>query len=213
MDFVTRLLFEDLAVLLLASAGATAVALGIHRRQFTSRSRRNVWITLATCAGLITLQYLVNTDREKVEALVRNLVVAVDATDMDAIATAFDRDGVALGAGDPSESFPHETFIQAIRLGLQDHEIDEARTTNVRVRITGDQATVEFSVTCDLSDRSGLQGRRPSFWELHCVHRPEGWKLDHVVSGNLGLEGIGPAVNVINRLERWCAFVTQTLDP
>ena len=90
IDFLRRLLFEDLPLLLLAQAVAMAVVLAVHRRWMTRRSRRLVWIGLALCAALVALQVFVVTDREALTQMVQTLARAVDQGDMDTIADKLD---------------------------------------------------------------------------------------------------------------------------
>src|SRR5688572_6622536 len=78
LDFFTRLLFEDFWVLAAFAAPVFIVALAIHRRRLTSRTKRGVQITIGCFLLILAVQYLVVTDREAIEKLIRTLARAVD---------------------------------------------------------------------------------------------------------------------------------------
>ena len=171
LDYVTRLLFEDLPLLLVAEAIALAVVLAIHRRQFTPQTRRAVWITLGVCVTFIVIQSLVTTKREALEAMVSALARAVDDGDVPAIAERID------------EEFRHgnddkEAFLDGVvKQTLQRWQVDEAKVAGFKIEIDGDTATVSFRAHCDCRSDNPVQYSVPSFWTLNCVHRPDGWKL------------------------------------
>ncbi len=213
MEHLSRLFFEDRVLLLLAEVAALAVALAVHRRRMTPRSRRNVWMMLAVCAALLAIQHLVQTDREKIETRITGLVQAVDQGDIAAVAACLDDEGVDLGSGLNFEFYEKETFVQAISLSLQTYQVDEARVGGFEIKINGDQAVVSFRVACDLSNQGGRLGRRPNFWKVHCVRRPEGWRLDQIISGKFGVEGFGPDLDIMAALKNWCSQARHALQP
>ena len=157
LDAVSRLLFEDLMLLLVAEMIALAVVLAIHRRQMTPQSKRLVWVTLAVCGLLIGIQHLTVTRREALQQMIVELAEAVDAGDVAGIADRLD-DGFTWKRLDKS------AFVEQVRDRLRRWQIDEASVGGVRIEITGDRATVSCRGKCDW--RSGEQVRHgvPSAW-------------------------------------------------
>lgn len=204
MDYLTRLLFEDLVLLLLASVLALAVALGIHRRRQSDRSRRGVWITLGVCALLIVVQHLVVTDRQQITEMLKTLGRAVDEGDVGTIADCLDPAGVTLGAGVRRETFEKEVFVLASSLGLQTYRVDQVSIGGIEIDVRGDLAVVNFRVSCELGDDRGrFGGRQPSFWTVHCARTADGWRISQIVSGKLGIEGFGHDLDIIPYLLTW----------
>jgi hypothetical protein len=185
MEHIRRLLFEDRVLLLLVCVAGLAIALGYHRRHLNDKSRRGVWITLGVCALLLLMQALIKTDRERLEGIVHSLVEAVDAGDMATIASSFDPEGVRIGTGVHQAEFEHAVFVNGTRLGLETWSIDEAGAGSFEFEVEGDKALVTFRASCQISNQKGLAGRPNSRWELHFRRRPEGWKIDQIISGEI----------------------------
>lgn len=180
LDFLTSLLFESLPLLLAAVAVALAVAIAVHRQRRTDRSRRGLFITLGVCAALVLVQNLVVTDREALETLVVRMARAVDQGDIGALGEHVD-DGFAGQAMDKAE------LLARANATLQRWQVDEPRIGAVRPEVDGDAATVSFRVVCDLRSDSATQYNTMSHWKLHCVRRPDGWRMDRIISAVMGL--------------------------
>src|SRR5690242_9371719 len=118
--FLQSLLFENLPLLLIAEAVAIAIVLGVHRRNLTAGTRRAVWITLAICVALIGLQYLVQTDQERIEANVKAIALAIDDGDVPAVGQHLDREFQDHGLS-------KEAWLADLRQRLQRWQIDEAK--------------------------------------------------------------------------------------
>jgi len=211
-DSVSRLLFEDLTLLLIAEVIAIAIALAFHRQRLTPASRRGVFLTLVACGAFTAVQFMVVTNREAVTRLVKTLVDAVDRGDLNAIETCLDDEQIEVGTGSNLKSYDKQTFVYATSLGLQTYQIEEARTSGFRIQIAGSEATVDFRVSCDIRRGQGLGGRRPNFWTLHCVRRSEVWKIDHIVSGKLGVEDLGNPLDLMPFVMSLCSRVEARLD-
>ena len=89
-DYLIKMFFEEMPLLLVAEFIALAIALGIHRRRYTAKTRRGIWITIGACAALIALHLAVVTDREKIEQLIQILAEAVDGGDVQTIGEKLD---------------------------------------------------------------------------------------------------------------------------
>jgi len=183
LDYVTRLLFEDLPLLLVAEAIALAVVLAIHRRRFTPHTRRAVWITLGVCAIFIVIQSLVTTRREALEAMVRTLAQAVDHGDVPAIGERID--GEFRHGNHDKKAF----LDGVVKQTLQRWQVDEAKVAGFKIEINGDNATVSFRAHCDCRSDNHVQYKVPSFWTLNCIRRPDGWKLLRIPKARCGPGG------------------------
>ncbi len=212
IDFLRRLLFEDLLLLLVACAVAFAVALAVHRRRFTQQSRRGIWITIGVCLGLIVMQSLVVTDREALRELVNDLVHASDAGDVAAIGARVDGAGVVFGSGESGEDCDKKSFLDAANVGLQRYQVDEAGTGGFRFEIDGDRAVVTFRVTCDLREGEGRAQRTPNYWTIGCVRRPEGWKMNAILDAKIGVEGFADGIDVIPYLKGFRSTALRAAD-
>ena len=181
--FLTRLLFEDLSLLLIAEVIAITIALAVHRRRFTAKSRRGIWITLVFCALFIGLQHLVVTDREHIERQVRTLARAVDDGDLQML-------GQALDAGFTDGQRDREAFLADVDQFLQRAEVDEVTVGWFKIAASGDTASAAFTARCDYRRGNQIHSGIPSRWELVFVRRDGDWKLQRIVSATFGPGGL-----------------------
>jgi len=182
---MTRLLFEDLPLLLLAEVAALAVVLAAHRRWMTARSRRMVWMSLAFCALLIAIQEFVVTDREALRDMVRTMARAVERGDIAALSERFD-EKIRLGT-----HVGKEAVMKHARLRLQQYDVNEARVSGFQIEVDGDAATVAFQAVCDVRGvQSNPYYATPTQWELRCVRHPDGWKVRYA-RYEFGFTGLG----------------------
>jgi len=170
-DYLTRLLFEDLSLLLLAEAIAMAVVVGLHRRSMTPRSRRRVWITLAVCAGLIVMQKLVVTDREAIRTMVEAMAQAVQEGDVQALGEHFADDLTF------ESDRGKQAVLQRARAVLQQYEIHNARVSGFRIEVNGDDAAVSFQAVADVRGGPEAHYKTPTRWDLKCRREPAGWRV------------------------------------
>lgn len=177
IDFMTRLFFESVFLLLAVEAAAVAVAIAVHRLRYTAASKRGVWITLAAGVLLLLVQFLVVTDREAIENMVVAMARAAGRGDVGEIERHVDE---SFADGRKAE------FMSHVNNELQRWQIQEPKVGAVRVEVSGDAATVGFRVFCDLRSNEVVQYNVLSRWKLHCVRRPDGWKMDAIPSAKLG---------------------------
>ena len=170
-DYLTRLLFEDLSLLLLSEAAAIAVVVGLHRRSMTPGSRRRVWITLAVCVGLVVMQKLVVTDREAIRAMVEAMARAVQEGDVQALGEHFADDLVF------ESDRGKQAVIQHARAVLQQYEIRNARVSGFTINVNGDDATVSFQAVADVRNGPEPTYNTPTRWDLKCRREPDGWRV------------------------------------
>jgi hypothetical protein len=184
LDFLTRLFFESQPLLLMFCAVAMAVALAVHRRRFTSRTRRGIWLTLAGCTVLLALQHVVVTDREAIVGMVQTLARAVDEGDVGTIEEHTD-DSFTLDGKNKTD------WIEEVNQALQNWQFDEVRVGGFRVGVEGDAAIVSFWARSDTRGRNQTGYDAPTTWKLHCIRRGDEWKMDGLLSAKVGLEALG----------------------
>jgi len=174
IDGLRRLLFEDLTLLLIAEMIALAIAIAIHRRRYTAKSRRGVWLTLAVCALFIMQSLMIKTDRERLIELIREMAVAVDRGDVRAVEQRLDETFLADGRDKP-------TFTAEVNDWLQRWQIDEAKIgRKVEVVIDNDSSMLTFRAFCDARNNRDTYYGTISKWQVSCIRRERDWKVQGV---------------------------------
>ncbi|HOW69199.1 MAG TPA: nuclear transport factor 2 family protein [Phycisphaerae bacterium] len=190
LDFLIRMLFEDLVLLFLVEVVIVAIALAIHRRYGTRRTRTGWWVVVAACLAQIGIQRLVVTDREAIKDLVHTLAVAVDDGDMAMLAEHFD-DGVVIKEGYFGSLAGKEAVIARAHVVLQQNTVKRVRVGGYRIEVLGDLAKVICQVMADIRMGGATGSQRvPSRWDLEVVRTPGGWKLRRA-AGEFGLGHFG----------------------
>lgn len=180
VDFLQRLFFESVVLLLIVEVVALTIVLAVHRRTRSDASRRVLWGTLVGCAALLVLQQVVTTSREKIVASVEKMVWAVDDGDMAALAEELDRD------------FEHHHLDRKVFMDdvvnpqLQRYRVDEAGASGFNVEVDGDRATISFRVICTVRRGDRVEGNMLSVWKLGYVRRDDGWRLQRIISTKFG---------------------------
>jgi hypothetical protein len=182
VDLLRTVFLESLILLLMVLAVAMAVALALHRRRMTPGTQRGVWLTALVCVLLLAVQYLVQTDRERIHTAVAQMARAIDDGDIPTLGSHLDRDFV-------DRSMDKSAWLADVRQRLQRWRIDEAKVSGFTTEVEGDSATVSFRARCNW--RSGEQAPQMvmSTWKLAMVRREDGWKLHRVVSARFGPGG------------------------
>ncbi len=184
LDYVTRLLFEELPLLLTAELVALTVVLAIHRRRLTPQSRRMVWVTLAVCGLLITIQKLTVTKREAIREMVSALARAVDEGDVPAIAERLDVEFQYSRWNDG------DSFLAEVERKLGRWQVDQASVSRFEIGIDAGRAEVSFRGTCDWRSGDQIQYNLLSSWTVECIRRDDGWKLYRITRAKVGPGGM-----------------------
>lgn len=179
MSYVSRLLFEDTLLLVVAELIALAFVLAIHRRRMNAGSRRLVWVTLVVCGLLLLIQELTVTRREAIMVMVASMARAVDEGYVESLATHVDTDFRHRGWDKPA-------FIEQVRDRLRHMQIDEASVGGFDIVIKDDGAKVAFRARCDWRGGGEVRSGAVSDWELDCVRREDGWKMRGILSAKMG---------------------------
>ena len=183
-DGLTRLLFEDLALLLLAEAAALAVVIGIHRSRMTPRTRRLVWITLALCVVLVVMQHVVVTDREAIRATIEDMARDVVDGDVASLGEKLD-ERMTLGPIKGKGAVLHHAHLT-----LQEYDVRNARVSAFEIDLENRLAQVRFQAVGDIHGRQTEGFRTPMLWKLTMVRSPRGWRVLHGTY-EFGLAGFG----------------------
>ena len=190
LDYVSRLLFEDLSLLLLAEVIGLAVVLAVHRRRMTKQSRRLVWVALVVCVLLIVIQSLTITKRESLQRMVTELGAIVEAGveqhEQQRIIELFDGE-FQLDQGKEAPLRKKE-FLGWLMRRLGEWQIAEVSVRDFEIELTKeDEASVSFWARCDVSGASGGHALRNvvSHWKLYCVWREDGWKVFRFEEGRM----------------------------
>lgn len=176
IDFLVYVLFESWPWLLVVCAMAMAVTIGIHRSRGTVGSWRAIWVTLAVCAGLLLMQYLVETPREAIERTLRTIGRAVQEGEIGTIGEYVAPD---MGWRDGRR----QAFIESATLTLQDYAVSNLKIYSVVPEVQGDAATVTFWCRCSVRYGGNFHEGFHSLWQLHLVRRDGRWLIDRVIRG------------------------------
>lgn len=180
--FLTRLLFEDLSVLLPVEVVVLAIVVGVYRRMRTRGSRGAVWIALGVCVGLVALQQLIVTDREAIRAMVERIADAVQEGDVNSLGEHFADDVVFENdQGKPA-------VLQRARIVLQQYDINTARVSGFTIEVDGDDAAADFQAMADVRGSGEPSYNVPTRWKLQCRRGPLGWRV-YRAKYELGLAG------------------------
>ncbi|UCG17063.1 MAG: hypothetical protein JSV19_03335, partial [Phycisphaerales bacterium] len=161
MSFVTALLFEEPLYLapLLVVVQFVLVRRWVQRR--TVRSRRAVLIGFVVIPLLLVVQAVVETDRERIISLCRELAIAAEDGDLAAI-------GAHVADGFQTEGIDRDGFLSLTTRALAAVHPEDARLTGFGVAFTdGRRATVRFRAAVRIYHADVMGSRRLSKWELH----------------------------------------------
>ena len=183
-DFLTRLFFEDLSLLLPVEVVALAVVIGLYRRWRTPRSRWAVWIALLACVALAALQELVVTDREAIRAMVEEMAAAVQEGEVLSLGEHFASDIVF------ENDHGKDAVMQHAKSTLTQYSIRNARVSGFRIEVHDDDATAIFQAVADIRTGSvETSYNTPTRWELKCRREAAGWQV-YRAKYELGLAGL-----------------------
>ena len=182
LDFLRALFFEKLYLLIIVELVALAIVVGWYRRDPTER-RRGVAIAIAVCIAHIAVQHLVETDRERIQAVVRSMATAIDEGDMATLT-------VHLGTGFQDRGLNKQAWSDDLRQRLQRWQIDHADVGSFTIDLQGDEAIASFTASCDWRSPQQSQAGVRSTWKLAFIRRSDGWKLQRVLDAKFGPGGM-----------------------
>jgi hypothetical protein len=129
------------------------------------------------------MQWLVHTDRERIELVVAQIAAAIDEGDIATVAEHLDEQFT-------DRNMKKADWVADLRDRLQRWRIDEAKVRGFVIEVDGDTATAWFSASCDWQSPQQSQSGVYSSWRLAFVRRDDGWKLSRVLEAKFGPGGM-----------------------
>ena len=167
-----ELLFERPATIYIVLGAVEVLVLAVWAWRRTSRCR---WAALAApvlavVVGLIA--HYVQTDREKIAAILDGAIANIEAGKVDAAAECLDSEfaGPRLG-GRP---MPKGLYVEMARRTLRRRPVERIVLRRRETEVSGDSAVTELEAT--IIGKSG-EGLKKAIWELTWIRRREGWRV------------------------------------
>jgi hypothetical protein len=173
IDSLKHVLFESPLKLGLVLFFVLLGCLSVWRRRRTARSREVFLLAAAASLGLLTVQGLVKTDRERIRHVIDDLARAVDQQDA----------AVVLGYIDPQydlQGHTREELEALVRDRLRRIDVDQPLLHNVQIRTVGDRGDARLTALARVVLDQTPVGYVVSVWDLQFRRRPNGWKVSLV---------------------------------
>ena len=167
---MTEILFESPFWLGIVLAPVLFVLWGLWFRTRTPRAVRALLVGLVIAPLLLVCQWLVVTDREKLQLTATRLSNAVGRHDIDAIIELIEPDAQFDGR------FSRQDFRDHLVMLLEKYSVENPTIGGFVIEIAGDRATVRCSSMCHV-ELSGWAGNVPSSWELKFQLFEDGWLI------------------------------------
>ena len=167
---MTEVLFESPFWLGIVLAPVLFVLWGLWYRTRTPRATRVLLVGLVITPLLFVFQWLVVTDREKLQITTTRLSSAVGRHDIDAIIELIEPNARFEGG------FSRQDFQDRLVMLLDKYSVDDPTIGGFVIEIAGDRATVRCSSMCHV-ELPGWAGNVPSSWELEFRLFEDGWLI------------------------------------
>ena len=167
---MTEILFESPFWLGIVLAPVLFVLWGLWYRTRTPRAARVLLVGLVISPLLFVCQWLVVTDREKLQLTATRLSRAVGRHDIDAIIELIEPNARFDGR------FPRQDFRDHLVMLLGKYSVDNPTIGGFVTEVAGDRATVRCSSMRHV-EFSSWAGNVPSSWELKFQLFENGWLI------------------------------------
>ncbi len=167
---MTEILFESPFWLVIVLAPVLFVLWGLWYRTRTPRAARALLVALVIAPTLFVCQWLVVTNREKLQLATTRLSSAVGRHDIDAIIELVEPNAQFDGR------FSRQDFRDHLVMLLEKYSVDNPTIGGFVIEVAGDRATVRCSSMCHV-ELSGWAGNVPSSWELKFQLFEDGWLI------------------------------------
>ncbi len=167
---MTEILFESPFWLGIVLAPVLFVLWGLWFRTRTPRATRVFLVGLIISPLLFVCQWLVVTDREKLQLTATRLSDAVGRHDIEAIVELVEPNAQFDGRFSRGEFRDHLEYL------LEEYAVDNPTIGGFVIEIAGDRATLRCSSMCHV-EASGWAGNVPSSWELKFQLFEDGWLI------------------------------------
>ena len=167
-----ELLFERPATIYIILGAVEVVVLAVWAWRRTPRCR---WAALAApvlavVVGLIA--HYVQSDREKIAAIIGGAIAHVEAGDVDAAAECLDSEFSAPGLR--GMRIPKALYVELARRTLRRRPVEAIHRQRLETEVTGDSAVTELDTR--IIGKSG-EGIPKATWELTWIRRGDGWRV------------------------------------
>ncbi len=169
MDFIKLVLFESTYWLGAACFCLFAIVLLMRPRMSEKNRSRSFPALIAVIFGLILLQWLVETDREKILAQLDTFVNGVVAEDRAAIASVIDDQY-------DSEGMNREGFLDFLTESLQRVDIFDTRLRRRDVTVDGDHAELDLGAIATVRLKAGAGEMHQGRWKMGW-RKTDAWRI------------------------------------
>lgn len=172
MDQLKELLFERPATIYIVLGAVEVLVLAVWAWRRTSRCG---WAALAApvlavVVGLIA--HYVQSDGEKIAAILDGAIAHVEAGEVDAAAECLDsKFAVPDFQGRP---IPKGLYVEMARRTLRRWPVERVILRRRETKVSGNSAVTELDTTIVGKSREGIN---KAIWELTWVRRREGWRV------------------------------------
>lgn len=171
-----ELLFEDPLWLYVALAAAEMIVLALFLRRRTRALAIALAVPAALAAAVFAADMLVVTDRERIEAALKDMAAKLEHRDLQGVSAYLADDF----GGDYADK---HVAVSAAEAALKTYRIDGIRTRNVRIEMLGEQAKVHLQTAIHFNSDAGpasytlgwtlFWAKRNGEWRIFSVNVPE----------------------------------------
>lgn len=169
MDFLKLVLFESPTWLGAVCFCLFAIVLLLRPRMTEYARARCFPALIAVILGLILLQWLVVTDREKILTQLDAFVAGVEAENRAAIAEVIDEKYDA-------EGMDREGFLEFLTDSLERVDIFDTRLRRRDITVDGDYADLDLGAVATVRIRAGAGDMHTGRWRLRWRHTDD-WRI------------------------------------
>ncbi len=130
---------------------------------------------LAVGIAVLAISYFVQTDKEKAEAMTRQLVQAVIANDPQAIQQVLHPQARLVVLGQATQYQSRDEILQAVGMAHDRFGLTDARITSLQSQQNGPVITITLNVLT--TQEATLSRPLPSQWEFQFEERADGWGI------------------------------------
>jgi ketosteroid isomerase-like protein len=144
---------------------------------------------LAVATGGLLLAQLVETDRERIDAVLADIARDLERGRTDAVRRHLDEDYI--GFEYMGSAVDKAGAVRLAERVIRTRGVKSIRATAVRVTVEGDSATSRFGTIIEFADGGGRAGRVPLRWQMEWIRRDGAWKIYRAARPEYGLAGPG----------------------
>lgn len=170
------LLFESPWLLVPTLLVAQLVLVGIWSSRRTPLARRIMLGGFLICPLLLLVQAWVQTDRERLIDICRQMARRVEAVDPPGFVEFLAQDFHSTGRS-ADGLLDAQGMLEELRQLLNTYRIEQPRLRSFQVQVTGNQANVRYAATCRVITPDQVWPLINSAWELGFVRQDDQWRV------------------------------------